>query len=163
MISTHQQRGHKSQLRQREIFPYARVPALRKRRERPLVPHHLRPTVPPLRHELVRPLKAAFQPADRVARGDDGGTAGDVAARDGDALGGRFAVAARGDRGVDAKGFVDEAVEVREGLEGFGVGDVDVGEFGVKFGDVGGVEGEFVEEEYHCGGYGVARRGGGKG
>ena len=86
---------------------------------------------------------------------EDGG-AGDVGGGDGDAFGGGLAEAAGGDGRVQAEGFVDGAVEVGEGLEGSGVGGGAVGgELGADFGDLGGVEGEVVEEEDERGGGGV--------
>lgn len=94
MIPRHQQRSHIPQLAQRQVLPNARIPPLRKRRKRFLVPHHLGTTVPPLGDELLRVLEAALQPPDREARRDDRGAARDVSVRDGDSLGRRLAVAA---------------------------------------------------------------------
>ena len=86
----------------------------------------------------------------------DGGGAGDDGRGDGEAFGRGLAEAAGRDRRVQAEGFVDGAVEVREGVQGAGVRvGGQGGEFGADFGDVRGVQGEVVEEHGDGGGGGV--------
>lgn len=80
----------------------------------------------------------------------EGCGAGDVCGGDGDAFGRGEAETAGGDGGVQAEGFVDGAIEVREGVEGSGVGGcggigIEVGEFGAYFRNARGGEGEVVE------------------
>ncbi len=101
-------------------------------------------------------FETSLQSRDRIPRRYDGGGAGDVAISYVDAGGWRLAIAAGGDRRVEAECFVDDGVERGEGGEGAVGGCVDSGKGGVEGLGYGRVKSELIEEENEGRGDGVA-------
>lgn len=113
--SAHNVRRHSPHLHNGEVVPNALVRACAERHEGPLVLNPLGLVLfePPLGHELRGVLEVSLVALDSVNGHPDQGIPWDVLVAYGDALGWSLALDARWDCWMEAKRFVDVAVEKR--------------------------------------------------